>query len=133
MLSIDRHSPTLFNGADRRIELLPEGVVYLHIDHDAEVTGDEARATLQCIHALSMGPPLLLIDRRRRYWLSFEAHEVLRRHDQLSAVAYWVQRRITHDMVEYAMDTYFDGTPVRVFGRRAPAVEWLTTFMPVRV
>ena len=126
-----RKQETLFEGPGGRVELLPEGIVYLRIDTDGEVGSELQREILLCIHALSPEQrPVLLIDRTHSYWLSFEAQHALRRETDLAAVAYWIRRSISGNMADYADKTYFGSVPVKVFRDREPAVEWLASFLP---
>lgn len=132
MFQLKRHTPTLIESETARIELLPEGVVYLLINHDEKVAPDDVRPILHCIHALSdVQRPLLLIDCQRRYGLPFAAQEILWRCGRFRAVAYWIRRPISRVVAQHAIDTYFKGA-VEVFPRRAPAVRWLTSFLPTK-
>lgn len=131
MLHFHQQSPTLFEGSGGRIQLLPDGITYLRIDHDGEVSALLTHEILVCMHALcDEQRPLVLIDRHRTYWLSFEAQRVLMEHTGLAAVAYWIQRPMSAEMADHAKSTYFEHLPVRVFMRREDAVRWLASFQP---
>lgn len=126
-----RQSPTVFDGRAGRIQLLPKGVVYCRLDHDGEVDAAAVHDILLCVHAVCTDQrPLLLVDRARPYWLSFEAQYVLMRHTGLAAVAYWIRRPISASMARHASESYFKHVPVEVFRRRGPAVRWLASFLP---
>lgn len=128
-----RQSPVCFEGTSGRIELLPEGVVYLRIAHSGRVSPEEVHETLLCIHALSPSQrPLLLIDRMQSYWLSFEAQRVLRDYADFAAAAYWIRRPISASVAQFAKETYMRDHPVRVFLQRKRAMNWLRSFQPTR-
>lgn len=126
-----RHNQTQFKGARGRIELLPEGIVYIRIGHDGEVGATEVHDIVQCTEVLCRQQrPLILVDRMQQYWLSFEAQRILMEHTRFAAIAYWIRRPISRAMADFAMDTYYRDRPVRVFRYRHDAVAWLMTFQP---
>lgn len=131
MARFTRQSSTRFEGPAGRIELLPEGVVYVRIDTDGEVNDDVVHDILLCVNVLSRQQrPLVLIDRMREYWLSFEAQQVVAAYTDVAAVAYWIRRAVSAHVADHAKIAYFRRCPVRAFKFKGDAIQWLTEFQP---
>jgi len=134
MVRFNRRSPTMYDGPVGTVERMPEGIISVCLRGGRNVNELEARELKRCVLTLSpFSHPLVFVDRRRSYSLSFEAQRVIALTDQLGAVAFLVRTRNTWSVVSYNQKSFLSHVPTRAFSERIEAFRWLRSFLPMAV
>ena len=122
----NRVSHTLFVGPIGALERVGPHTVGVTMNHGAEIDEEGMKAIQTCMQALIDEPPVMhLVDRRTPYCLTHEAQQCLAGDEHLLAVAYLVDRMVSHGVSDFARSTYLSGVAVEAFAQRDDAMAWL--------